>query len=112
MSLFYQRRRKDAVANPYIDLVATVDDDDDDDEDDEEAEAGEFFYDPFLETARDSVGQDSSSINNKMMKRTKGTQKVQQHMRGWIVRDSTKLNSRTKKWQEYSKSDTREMIGL
>jgi hypothetical protein len=30
------------VANPYIDLVATVDDDDDDDEDDEEAEAGQF----------------------------------------------------------------------
>jgi hypothetical protein len=42
ISLFYQRRRKDAIANPYIDLVATVDDDDDDDEDDEEAEAGEF----------------------------------------------------------------------
>ena len=37
-----QRRRKDATANPYIDLVATVDDDDDDDEDDEEAEAGLF----------------------------------------------------------------------
>jgi hypothetical protein len=40
IKLSQRPRREPAPINPYIDVLADVDEDDDDDEEDEEAEAG------------------------------------------------------------------------